>query len=438
VTLPRFEWTRRATPFLELGVGDSRVPGNAAQWDVAKWDQPGSIWSGVEPTWQDVTCEAFEVRIVLGRERTTDRFDVGTMSVTAANVSGWADLHPPDPDDLNTLMLRPGRQIRFGVDHQTLGRVVLFRGFVDVVDPVYEPRSNVVRLQCVDAAGEVGRVKLSSDVEEGDGQTVAQRIWRIFEAAFWPQPLRAIDATTTPLLPVVLDGQVLDLLGQAADSAGGAVFGDTQAVVTYKAQDWQTFPSSRPVDATIGNVAPGDVCPVRWERPFARADMANRVIVANVADPPTKVEVSDQDSWALYGIEPFERSDLSTRDVGDLATLANRYLKTRGPDTIPRIRTVALDARTGDDVVDLLAAASPYRPSRYRCRLALERGVVFDQDHYCTGLGYVVTPDSWTADLNLDIADPFAAVSAPRWEPAGGDDAGLARWDRAEWSEGAA
>jgi hypothetical protein len=162
--------------------------------------------------------------------------------------------------------------------------------------------------------------------------------------------------------------------------------------------------------------------------------MATRIIVGNTSEPPLRAVIDDPSSFALYGVEGFERTDLSTRDQADLNRLANRYYFTRGPNTIPRIRTVSFDARTADNVVDLLTAASPYVPTRYRCRLLLNRGLVFDQEHYCTGVGYVVTPDGWTADLNLDISDPFKATSAPRWEPASGADAGLARWDRATWN----
>lgn len=433
--LPRFTWTGRARPFLELGVGDERVVGNAARWDVQRWDQADAIWSGLEPDWQDVTCDGYTVGITLGRERTTDRFEVGTMTVTAANVSGWADLHPPDPGDINTLMLRPGRSIRFGVDHATLGRVVLFRGFVDVVEPLYEPGSDVVNLQCIDALGEVGKVRLSSDVETGSGEYVHTRLGRILDAAQWPTEKRTFAGSSIALLPVKIDGQSADLLGATADSAGGAIFGDTDAAITYRAMDWQAWQTSKPPDATIGNVGAGDVCPTRWQRPYARAEMANRIILGNTRQPAADVvQRDDPTSWGLYGVETFERTDLTTSAVAELTKMADRLLKTRGADTIPRVRTVSLDARTGDDVVDLLTASSCYRPARYRCRLALERGLVFDQNHYCTGVSHDIGPDGWTSELLLDIADPYAATSTPRWEPASGADAGLSRWDRVNWN----
>lgn len=435
MSLPSFDFTNRCRPFLELGVGDSRVPGNGARWDVQRWDQPDALWSGEEPVWQDVTCQAFDVRIEMGRDRSTDRFIVGTLTVVASNLTGWADLVPPDPGDINTLMLRPGRSIRFGVDHVDLGRVVLFRGFVDVVDPTYEPGSNVVRLECIDALGEVGRTDLSAADPAGGGEPPDRRIARVLDAIPWPESKRHLDATSTPLLAAALDGQVADLVGRAADSNGGSVFGDVDGAITYRAMDWQTYPSARPPDATIGNVGPFDVCPVRWVRPYARADMSNRVVVGNRRQPdPDVVVVEDADSFAMYGVETFAQTDLDTQDVADLGRLASRHLVVRGPDTIPRVRSVSLDGRTGDDVVDLLAASSCYRPGRYRCRLELERGLVFDAEHYCTGIAHVITPDTWVSDLNLDLAAIYSAASAPRWEPASGADAGLARWDRATWN----
>lgn len=437
MTLPRFTFTDRARPFLELGVGDSRIEGQAARWDVQRWDVAGSVWSGVEPDWQDVTCQAFQVTIVEGRDRAADRFAVGTMTVVASNLTGWADLEAPDPDDLNTLQLRPGRSIRFGVEHVELGRRVLFRGFVDVVTPSYEPGSNVVTLDCIDALGEVGRVRIVDPSEEPThgGEEVDARLDRILDEAQWPPSKRDFEGSSATLLPVRLDGQAADLLGIASDSVGGSVFGDTDGDVAWRALDWQAWPRDRDPDGVIGNVEEGDVCPVRWERPFARDDMSNVVHLANRREPdPDRAEASDSDSWALYGVETFERTDLDTEDPALLDRLAARYLQTRGPDTIPRIRSVSLDGRTGDPVVDLLAASTPYLPSRYRCRLRLLRGLVFDDLHLLTGVSHDIDPDAWNADLLLDLAEPWAMIGTARWEPASGVDAGRSQWDRVTWN----
>ena len=435
MSLPRFTFTSRARPFLEVGIGDSRTPTGGARWDVQRWDQPDALWADVEPEWQDVTCQGYEVRFSHGREATTDRFEVATMSVVAANVDGWADLEPPEPGDTNTLQLRPGRSIRFGVDHQTLGRVVLWRGYIDVVDPTYEPGSQVVRLQCIDALGEAGKVRLSAPGDPtGSGETVTARLGRILDDAGWPTGRRRLDGSSSTLLATKLDGQAADLLGRAADSNGGAVYADTSAYLVYRAMGWQVYPVGRPVDATIGNVGPGDVCPTRWVRPFARADIATRVILGNSREPVADVvQLEDEPGQGLYGVESFERTDLDTASAAELASMASTYLVTRGVATAPRVRSVGLDATTGDAVVDLLTTASPYRPSRYRCRLLLDRGLVFDAEHQTTGATHTITPDGWSADLSLDLAEVYQASGA-RWEPASGADAGQTRWDRAAWN----
>ena len=79
-----------------------------------------------------------------------------------------------------------------------------------------------------------------------------------------------------------------------------------------------------------------------------------------------------------------------------------------------------------------MTVARPYWPSRYRCRLLLDR-LVFDAEHQVTGADHAITPDAWTADLSLDLAEVYKAGAA-RWEPASGADAGLSRWDRAAWN----
>ena len=105
--------------------------------------------------------------------------------------------------------------------------------------------------------------------------------------------------------------------------------------------------------------------------------------------------------------------------------LAQRILATRAASTAPRVRSVSLDARTADNALDLMATVDVYKPSRYRCRLEYDRGVVFDEEYLATGVAHEVTPNGWTLELNLDSAAPYATV------PGGWDGA---RWDEGLWS----
>jgi len=267
MSLAAFTWTTRARPFVEVGIGDSRTPAPAARWDVQRWDAADALWSGVDPSWLDVTCDARSFDCEYGRARTTDRFVPGVASVIVDNSSGWADPGgDPTPGVLN---MRPGRSIRMGVDHELHGRQILFRGFVDAMNPTYDPvDADTVELVCIDALGEVNRAKLvpaSSPV--GAGDTADVRVARLLDLVGWATAKRDLDASSLELVGDELGGQVADLLGQAAESGGGSVFGDYNASVVFRGRDWQTFVPDVPVDATIGNVEPGHIVPGTPEVP---------------------------------------------------------------------------------------------------------------------------------------------------------------------------
>jgi hypothetical protein len=452
VTLAKFQWTARARPIVELGVGDTRTTVGQAVWDTSRWDNTAATWAGTEPTWHDITCDTHSYRCEYGRQRSTDRFTVGTANVTVDNTTGWAD--PNVVGDTDLLTVRPGRAIRMGVVHETFGVRWLFRGFVDAVIPVYDPTEpDTVQLDCIDALGEVNRAKFTAQAVAGDGETITSRIWRILDAAQWPPAKRDLQLTSTELVADDLAGQAADLLGQAADSGGGSVFGDIEARIVYRHRDWQTFTVGTPPDGEISNVietgagnrvmfgtinylwfgdqviegstgANNAVCPVRWERPFNRADIATRVIVAREGDPTSTVQLDDVEGQRLYGIEPFERTDLLTASDVMLNTLAYRFLNARHHTTSPRVRSVTLDARTADNALDLMSTVDVYLPSRYRCRLEYHRGTVFDEEYLATGVAHEITPNGWTLELNLDSAAPYA-IAAGGWDGA--------FWDEDHW-----
>lgn len=134
----------------------------------------------------------------------------------------------------------------------------------------------------------------------------------------------------------------------------------------------------------------------------------------------------DLEAQVLYGIEPYERTDLLTKYDSDLAMLADRALRVRSAATAPRVRSVRLDASTSDGAADLMATVDVYEPSRYRCRLKLDRGLVFDDEYFATSVAVEMTRESWTMQLNLDLSDPFSSIGGAFWD----ED----HWDQGDWS----
>lgn len=431
MTLGEFTFTTRARPVVEIGVGDSRVDSGSAQWDQARWDDKFSTWVGSEPLWYDVTCDTQRTECSYGRAATTDRFVPGTATVLVDNSSGWAD--PTTTKNPNILTVRPGRAIRFGVEHAVLGTRWRFRGFIDAMRPTYLPNGNdAVELSCVDALGEVNRARLVPLAAPCPVEAGRPRVTRILDLASWPQGKRDLWASATMLLGSTLGGQVADLLGVVAESCGGAVFGNLDGDVAFRPRDWMTYnPATSPVDGTIGNVGPGDVCPSSWTRPFDRADISTRVILGrNDAGATPLLQLDDPVGAAMYGIEPWERTYLLTQTDAELRNLGERTLATRSYLTAPRVRAVTLHAASSAAALDLMSLVDVYAPSRYRCRLTAERGEVFDVEMFATGAHFEMERGLWRLDLNLDVAEPFAMASDARWD--------RARWSRDKWTDVAA
>lgn len=251
---PIFAFTTRAVPIAEINIGDARIPVDPGRWDVSRWDATDAKWSGAE--WLDIACDVRSFTSEYGRQRTTDRFVPGVSTVVVDNSTGWADPMATDPA---ILQMRPGREIRLGVQHAVLGTRWLFRGFIDSVVPTYEPVDvDTVTFQCLDVLGEVNRAKLVplADPAYG-GERADLRIGRILDLAAWDPDRRDLWGTSDTLIADELGGQVADLLGQAADSTGGVVFGDTAGIIGFRPRDWQTYVPDTPDDGTIGNIGEG-------------------------------------------------------------------------------------------------------------------------------------------------------------------------------------
>lgn len=479
MSIAEFSFTDRVRPIVELGLGVAPVVVGVSNWDGSLWDgadtwfgldqappnlearwaksywgddypsdglpspaDPGfpdagdAHWSGFEPEWFDVTCDVINLELAVGRARTTDRFEVGTATLTLSNEEGRYDLHLPAPLPGALLSLVPGRAMRIGVEHAVLGQMWLWRGYIDDVIPSYDPvEHDVMRINGIDPVGEVGRVQLAALADPGVGASERSdaRIKRILTAAAWWLPDGAdIAPAATAMLATTLGDSAANLLSVTADSEGGAVFGDTVGRVAFRQRDWQTFTATDPPDALVGNVLPGMVCPTSIELAFRRGDIVTRAVVARETDNTPKV-FENRNGIAMYGHETYEATDLICSDVNTLSILANRVLRTRNPDNEPRVEAVTFDAATGSDVVDLLTVTDPRTPSRWEMLLNPGNGaVVDDRQMFVTGMHHTMSRDEWVARYDLDLAWPYAVADEWRWQSStGAADAGT--WKHAQW-----
>lgn len=209
---------------------------------------------------------------------------------------------------------------------------------------------------------------------------------------------------------------------------------DAEAITTTSGNTLAVFRNGDPATTlypSVSTVVP-DVCPSEWQRPFARSDIATRVILDRQmppgADPSTPRVYNDRPSQISYGIEPWERLDLWTRDNIDLDLIGQRTLAQRSAVTMPLVEAVTIDAEaSGDNAIDLLTLLDIWRPSRYRCRLIRDGVVDFDRRYFATGIRFHLDPDTWTADISLDWSELYEIpATAARWDQS--------RWDRAFWT----
>jgi hypothetical protein len=213
-------------------------------------------------SWLDISEHVHEAEIYEGRARFTDRFDASTASITVGNDDGWADLFG-SPGDVLEQTVRPGRPIRIGIigPWGTAGADEtrwLFRGWIDQTSPRYHPTlHDVVIVNAFDALAEAGSTEAPRGPLQGENETADARITRVLDAVDWFAEKRSIASSAMQVIGTELGSQAIDLMGQAADSAGGVVYGDNNGDVVFRGMGWQLYDGDVPQDFTIGNVDPG-------------------------------------------------------------------------------------------------------------------------------------------------------------------------------------
>lgn len=266
---PFFTFDPEVSPVCQIGMSDKRQA------------EPDS--------WLDVSCYVHEAELFRGRERFNDRFEPGTATITFDNDNGWADLVGAY-SAVAAQKLRPGRQIRIGVRGPwNRGQAPfvrwLWRGFIDQSKPAYDPvEHDFVTVNCIDALGEAGSATAPTGDFQGVNETAATRINRVLNAVGWWNNKRSVAGTTTRVQGTELGGAAIDHMGQAADSAGGVVYGDLAGNVVFRDIDWMLYDGDVPEDDEIGNCTPGTP-PIDDQPPYIDPDPGP---VHDPDDPPAE------------------------------------------------------------------------------------------------------------------------------------------------------
>jgi hypothetical protein len=114
-----------------------------------------------------------------------------------------------------------------------------------------------------------------------------------------------------------------------------------------------------------------------------------------------------------YGVETFTRMDLISNSLDGFTMLADQILEVRGINSVPRVESVTLDARTDRNFpvqnlrnADLMSSCHPYTPSRYRVRLQAADGRwLYDRMCFASNVRHFISAKEWTTRIGLDIAE---------------------------------
>ena len=336
------------------------------------WSTPGDVneWGGHEPLWNDIACEVLDISTCspAATDRSTRSRSARRRSLFAT-WTGWADYKPGGP---TTTFCRSVRAVRYvsAWPSAPARRSGCGGRTIDTTEPGYEPgEGDTVTFGCIDAKGTPAGPRWSSVTRPRSGQ--ARRL-----PTFRPHPgqrrvavwRRALDVDSV----TVLHHRVPAPRSPTNWTAPPIRVPGT-STATWPAR-WRSTPQrldglgrTAPPDATVGNIGGADVCPSGWEVRFGRDDFTTLAIVGR--DGETPLTQINTEAFGLYGNEPWSRTDLLPVANFELSRIASRVLSARSPAVMPRIAAVTLDAATGDgDVVAVVAAASPFTPTRWRCR----------------------------------------------------------------------
>jgi hypothetical protein len=129
-----------------------------------------------------------------------------------------------------------------------------------------------------------------------------------------------------------------------------------------------------------------------------------------LSEPPDLFE--DPVGIDAYGREPYQLTDLIGVSRSLHETIADRILEVRGVNSVPRVESVTLDARTPftkpwqqAHVIVTMAECSPELPSRYLVRLNNEGRTVWDRMMFAASVRHTITRDEWVAQIGLDVAE---------------------------------
>ena len=370
----------------------------------AFWDDPDKGWSGIVPSWVDITPRVLRIQTKRGRDRWEQQFKVGSCQVVLDNQDG---IFTPDADrPAGAVALRPGRWLRVLGQRTDDGSpwVPLWTGQIDTMQDQYSTAAHGINAKflCIDFGGRFqidDPPALESPIPAG--QLTSARVALLLDESNWPdEPVwRDIDTGLHTMAESNLAQSRWAEMQVAATAEGGSMFISAAGVPTFRNRDWLVDKLDQPPKFTVG--APGSQVQVI----AAETDWSSQRIYGDIQfarKGGTAYRVTDPDSISLYGPRTYRRLDIECETDTQLQALADRFLaqsrfdrsRLEGIDLVPTsIEGIAqlLNLELGDLI-------------RVTVRTDGEGQWQYTGDFFVQNIAHEIDSSDWVTSLRIEAA----------------------------------
>lgn len=399
-----------------------------------------------QPTWNEVTCDVQSIGIRYGREKFTNRYEVGSFSVSVLNTDGEFSYQDYPPNNL-----RPGRYIKGVMLYKTTQEWPLFYGIIDSLQDGYRMDGHAVTIiQALDPSTLLSNIQVPTVSYRVDS-TYTAGSWRInalLRAAGWFSD-RQYAASSDPFIQqaIIANGRsVRDECGLIADSEGGLFYADPRGWMMYYGRGYTNTLRTKvqaellampydgeplePVDSIPDGTKKLVICVNGLSTSWSRDRIINDLQLANQGGSAFSFE--DMASQSAYGPYTYQRLDfVNDRNHPEYLTKRADDIMTGYTDPVLRVNQVSFKLTDKewpwlrDVFLDHLVRV------RYQ---NLKEGWGYAVVTHIQGFEHRITPDDWEMSVTLDQPESF------RWwdretKYGNGWDQGM--WDQNIWDESA-
>ena len=397
-----------------------------AIWDVGVWDT--DEW-GALTTWVDISSDVRLVRTRKGRQRETNRIEVGTAEIVLDNRSG--NYSPENTAGLYTAGgitgIRPWRPFRVTVTDDSAGSTFsVFYGYAISWQETYGgpgDNDNVMTVSLVDELAKISGYNSLAVAAVGGGEDAAFRIARILTNAgntaptsLWVDP----GFLASSMQDTTLSSNALTEIYLTCDSDAGIFYADVDGTLTYEGKYFRFYDSrSTTATATFSDAIP--------DQSYSDIGMSyDGDLVVNIASYAmvggTAQTFADASSRALYGDRKAVRTDLICETDAQALSLATWEVVRR---SVPELRCEYVTVKPRGSVGQFFVVFAVGISDRVTVIRTPVGGYSFSRDVFIEGVEHTVTPDDWVTTFRFGSATAYDLLGDPVW------DSGL--WDTARW-----